>query len=967
MRARILFVAVPILLAASSSIAAQTTAESSGTTSVKAEEVLLYVVVTDKHHRSVSDLQPSDLVVTDNGQPVTLSALRPAGRDNASEQLVTLVFDQLSATASTVARAVADRMLNVGLGHRASMAVLIAASRLSLLTPYTTDHAVLSKALDQASHAARPETAAAVTAAEKQLLADAQSDAEPGSERARLLIAAIQQSRELVQSQHVAPALSELTALIRAEGRLPGRKAVVYFSQGLSTEFKTRSTILTVIDEANRAGVSLFPIDVNAIDAHAGQRLLSLMGVTQPTATVSSGTVSTGVGAPNLGNTSEIVPTGVGMAANEHAGRLEFSGHDVSWNWNPLSELAEGTGGIYIGTNPSGASSAEGLSLEKQLDELRDNLTSYYEAVYTPKIERYDGQFRPVTVRPVRHGLTIHARSGYLALPPDTGRTTAASGDALLSVFDKPQLPNELTFRAALLHLGTVGGAATGEVVVEAPVSQLTVRDDASTGLASVHATLAAQIRDAKGNIVESFHEELARRAAANALAAEPAAALTLQRHFSALPGEYVLETAVQDAVTGKISAQRTRFSLGATAEGPALSDVVLVRGAEPAASDPLDPLRYNGGRIVPSLATELDAAAPLSFFFLASGDTHAADAPQLRLALIEDETLLGESPLETPAHTGAEPFPLMATVKAGTLQPGSYRAQVTLTQGGRSVVRSASFVIPGAAPETAKAAAPAAARPLLAISRVQNPIAKPAETEMARWIDTARSHSADYSDTLPNFYCVETINRSVDAQGRGEWKHEDSIVELVQYHDHLEHRTPVEINGAQTHTSHEDLPGVKSLGEFGGVLRAVFSPAVAATFQWQETDILDGEPLQVFAYTVPRTHSSFSLAGANNRQLVVGYHGQVYLDAATGGVRRITMEADGLPADFSIASASIAVDYSYVSINAHDYLMPAHGSMSLREGKKRAMLNEFDFRDYRRYGSHIRITADTGGELLKD
>ncbi len=100
----------------------------------------------------------------------------------------------------------------------------------------------------------------------------------------------------------------------------------------------------------------------------------------------------------------------------------------------------------------------------------------------------------------------------------------------------------------------------------------------------------------------------------------------------------------------------------------------------------------------------------------------------------------------------------------------------------------------------------------------------------------------------------------------------------------------------------------------------------------------------------------------------MVGFHGLVYIDAASGGVRRITMEADELPDDFTLSAASLAVDYSYVSINSHDYLMPAHGTMSLRVNKHRTVLNEFDFRDYRRFGSHVRIlSAEDSPKTIKD
>jgi hypothetical protein len=44
---------------------------------------------------------------------------------------------------------------------------------------------------------------------------------------------------------------------------------------------------------------------------------------------------------------------------------------------------------------------------------------------------------------------------------------------------------------------------------------------------------------------------------------------------------------------------------------------------------------------------------------------------------------------------------------------------------------------------------------------------------------------------------------------------------------------------------------------------------------------------------------------------------------------------------------------------------MPARGAISLREGKHQAVLNEFEFRDYRRFGSQIRILTNAESKTL--
>src|SRR5207244_1507686 len=138
------------------------------------------------------------------------------------------------------------------------------------------------------------------------------------------------------------------------------------------------------------------------------------------------------------------------------------------------------------------------------------------------------------------------------------------------------------------------------------------------------------------------------------------------------------------------------------------------------------------------------------------------------------------------------------------------------------------------------------------------------------------------------------------------------------------------------------------SVGEFGALLNNVFLPSSKAEFQWKETDALDTETLQVLSFRVARENGTIRLKGSNGT-VAAGFHGQIYVDGATGGLRRITLQADDLPRDSSFRAASMTVEYDYVSIGQHDYLMPMRAAVSLQRGRKQVDLNEITFRNYRR------------------
>ena len=137
-----------------------------------------------------------------------------------------------------------------------------------------------------------------------------------------------------------------------------------------------------------------------------------------------------------------------------------------------------------------------------------------------------------------------------------------------------------------------------------------------------------------------------------------------------------------------------------------------------------------------------------------------------------------------------------------------------------------------------------------------------------------------------------------------------------------------------------------------------MFDPAAKAEFKWKETDALGSGTVQVFDYHVAKENSGYSVTGSNDLAVTVSFHGKVYIDAATRSVRRVTLIADDLPKDFPTHASAISVDYDYISINAHDYLMPVGAEVSLLEGRREAVLNTIQFRDYKRFGSNVKILS---------
>ena len=970
--------------------------------STTVDEVSLDLVARTRGGKPILDLQPSDLTITDNGKPIKLSVFHLVTGTSESDHLVTIVFDSLDMAAAKAARQLADKMLRVFPQQGYHFAVMEIAGRLRLLQSWTEDRDTVTKAIAQATSPVVPTTFSNLTPAEKDAIAASQDDSLSTGfadrARARLLIAGIEESQRLLEDQHEFPSLTAVEGLAQSEKQITGRKFIIWFARGVEASNDSRDAVKAVASQANRAGVTIIAIDTDSMNAQMGDKIMggSAMAAANPGATmaiavaVASGRAPEGLSTTSVGTT----PGGQLLSAAQNMTAMEFdSGTDVQ---SPLVRLASDTGGIYV---------RAGQGTRRPLRELHEDLTDYYEAAYVPSIKEYNGAFRPIAVHTDRKGIVVRTRAGYFALPPENGSGIRPFELPLLSILAQPKYPTDVAFETNVLHLGELPDGNSANFAVQVPVSQVQVFNDATTHLSTLHLSIVSEIKNSKGDLVQRFSEDIVRHEAPDTLRLPANQFITMQRHFSAAPGNYTLETAVADRLSGKVGAERSAFAIAPVVQGPALSDVALVRTIEPLHVDTasFEPMRYMDGRVIPNLSDELpEYTRNLSVFFLVHPMPLSAGHPELSLQILRNGESLGKMPLELTipsSRTGAlGAFPYLGTIEGHIFPPGNYKVVATLSQGGQTAASTATFSVEGSiAASTAPAdtafaategsidnsatrsedeqltAAAATANSRFAISAATNPVPPPSEAEANDMIEAARQRALGWSEALPNFFCMEVTDHSVDPEGDGDWRHKDTAIQIMRYVDHQESRTTVEVNGQhQTLNSQGNLAPLPaeldfahSIGEFGGMFRLVFDPSADAHFTWKESDVLDGQPVQVFAYRVDLAHSNFSVTGENLRQIPVAFHGLVYLDTATHNIRRITANADDIPDLLRVRATSILVDYDWVTIAGHDYLLPARGAVSLREGKHQDILNEFEFRNYRRFGSQVRVLTSAESKAV--
>jgi hypothetical protein len=278
-----------------------------------------------------------------------------------------------------------------------------------------------------------------------------------------------------------------------------------------------------------------------------------------------------------------------------------------------------------------------------------------------------------------------------------------------------------------------------------------------------------------------------------------------------------------------------------------------------------------------------------------------------------------------------------------------------------------------GALPKTvealkqlAKASASLPAAPVK-MQTVVAPMPAPSQEDQGRILSEIRERALSYSKNLPNYICLQQTKRHVDPTGTQGWQLADRVVETLTYYEQREIYKVRTINDAPVTKDipHDKLPGAKSSGEFGSILREIFEPDTQTEFQWERWTRLGGRVMYVFAFRIRQPR--YGIRHEESKQEIhVGYHGLVFADRETKSVMRITMECDDIPADFPIHDVALKLDYDFVEISDQRFLLPYHSELHSREGRF-LVWNETDFRAYNKYSADAKISFGDIGDAASD
>ncbi len=190
------------------------------------------------------------------------------------------------------------------------------------------------------------------------------------------------------------------------------------------------------------------------------------------------------------------------------------------------------------------------------------------------------------------------------------------------------------------------------------------------------------------------------------------------------------------------------------------------------------------------------------------------------------------------------------------------------------------------------------------------------------------RRAAIDNLDRMPNYVCMETIERSTRPSGR-RYSISDYVALDVA---HLEGTELYAWPGDDSFQKKEPSDfvgfGASSTGEYAGHLRTIFLSR-ATTIKYAGDERVNGARAARYDFAIPEFAARMKLR-IGNTSGTSGIRGSIWADPQTLDVVRLELHADGIPPDVDLQSGSTRVEYKRVTIGKREVVLPARSEVRL-------------------------------------
>jgi len=733
-----LLLAVGLNLSVLNCISGQTPQSQDDVVRVRTNEVKLDIVVKDKKGRPVKDLTASDFEVMEDGVnqkiqsftfvnreastpastvPDTIADKKEAkpaetasnptapARTRTTPGITALVFDRLSPEARSLAKKAGLAYAQEGMAGGDYTGVFRIDQSLNTIQPFTDNMELLRVAVDNATSATGSTYASTAQRgrdiADRNLALDSQiassvsaaagagggRDSAGAAAAGEAAGAAAQEQTLLQMEAHINEqfealerdqqgfaTINGLLAVIQPMRNLPGRKTIIFFSEGLKLPTSVQAKFPSVISAANRANVSIYTIDA------AGLRIES--------SAAESARELNSLASQRLQQQGRRGDRGEGPYMKALERNEELLTFDPR---SGLGRLADQTGGFLIrDTN----------DLANGLRRINDDMHGYYLVTYTPTNDDYNGKFRQISVKLNHQSFDVQARKGYYAVE-SVGQLPVLDYEAPAIAAARTGNPSKaIAINGSALSFPEPSKPGLSLVLAEAPLSAFSFSQGSDDKTYNTDFAIVALFKDQSQQIVQKLSQHYALNGPLEKLNEAKKGDVLFYREAQLPPGKYQVDMIAYDAPTGKVSVRKTSLEVPSTSEAqPRLSSVAVLRRAEQLTAEEQkrdQPFRFGELLVYPNLgeAVSKSQAKQLAFFFTAWPPKGFTGTLKVSTEIVQKNRSLAKSSGQLPAADASGQIKYASSFPLDKFQPGAYELKVTIGDDSNSVSRSTSFMV---------------------------------------------------------------------------------------------------------------------------------------------------------------------------------------------------------------------------------------------------------------------------------
>lgn len=541
-------------------------------------------VVMDKDGRYVTDLRPEDFEISEDGKKQeitnfsyikvdTVSPMTTASNTTARtekntsvipparlkpEQLrrtIALVVDDLSLSVESIVHVKKSlkNYLDEQIRDNDLSAILRTSSGVGVLQQFTTDKRILNAAVDRIRW--YPLSRGGLNAVEPK-----NTLSEPTATRGDVDAAKGGTAEENREANSIGDSIDALMYIIRGFQRLPGRKAVVLFTDGLRLFDRVDNALNSnvqrlrrLVDLANRSSVVFYSIDARGLQPlnfSAGEKSTSALASQNAAAMV-------GVGSP----------------------RQNFFEDQDGMNY-----LAKETGGIFMQNNND---------FNKAVARVLEDQKGYYLIGYRPDVSTFDPQtgrrtFHNLKVKIKPSGLTVRSRTGFYGVAePKATEQPRTREQQLMAALTSPFSASGVDIRMTSLFSNNATRGSFMRSLIYINANDLQFSEEANATRKAM-IDIAAVTFNGDGKVVDQVIETREVRVTAEGYRSilRNGLTYTLDVPVNKQSGGYQLRAAVRDAVTEKTGSANQFISVPDLATGRLAISGISIAGVTPGRND---------------------------------------------------------------------------------------------------------------------------------------------------------------------------------------------------------------------------------------------------------------------------------------------------------------------------------------------------------------------------------------------